>query len=83
MSEMIRHRSWLFAAAIVTVLFCVFPCSVHAYIDPGTGSYLFQVLLAVFLGALFVLKSWWMKVVIFFRDLFFRTKGRRSDNNQS
>jgi hypothetical protein len=29
----------------------------HAYVDPGTGSYLFQVLLAAFLGSLFTLKS--------------------------
>jgi hypothetical protein len=34
-----------------------------AYIDPGTGSYLIQVMMAVFLGSLFVLKSFWKRSV--------------------
>lgn len=29
------------------------------YVDPGTGSYLFQIALAGFLGALFTLRSFW------------------------
>ena len=32
-----------------------------AYIDPGTGSYIIQMLMAVFLGSLFVLKNFWKK----------------------
>ncbi len=31
----------------------------HAYIDPSTGSYLLQILLAGLLGALFTLKIFW------------------------
>ena len=31
----------------------------HAYIDPGTGSYVLQVLIASLLGAAFVVKATW------------------------
>jgi len=34
-----------------------------AYIDPGTGSYIIQVLMALFLGSLFILKNFWKKAV--------------------
>jgi hypothetical protein len=34
----------------------------HAYVDPGTGSYIFQVLIGVFLGMAVALKLWWRKL---------------------
>jgi hypothetical protein len=44
--------------------------SVFAYLDPGTGSMIFQILVAGFLSASFFLRSWarllryvlWMKI---------------------
>lgn len=46
-----------------TVLFCLaFSSFSLAYLDPGTGSYIFQLLLAGLLGALFLLKVYWKKV---------------------
>lgn len=47
---------------------------VFAYIDPGTGSYFFQVIVAVFLGGVLYLKVFWRKAVGFFRQLFSRKK---------
>ena len=35
---------------------------VHAYLDPGTGSYLFQIGLASLFGVLFALKTYWFQV---------------------
>ncbi|MCP4705541.1 MAG: hypothetical protein GY865_13155 [candidate division Zixibacteria bacterium] len=49
--------------------FC-FPRNAYAYLDPGTGSYLFQMLLAALLGGLFALKIFWRRIVDFFRKLF-------------
>ncbi len=37
-----------------------------AYIDPSTGSYIIQMLVAGLLGALFVLKTYWRNVKGFF-----------------
>ncbi len=44
------------------------------YIDPGTGSLIIQVLIAGFLGSLFLLKIFWSKVKAFFNSLFSRTR---------
>ena len=41
----------------------------HAYIDPATGSFLLQLLLASILGALFTIKLWFAAVKRFFRRL--------------
>ncbi len=37
-----------------------------AYLDPGSGSLLLQVLLALFLGAGFTIKLYWKKIKSFF-----------------
>jgi hypothetical protein len=38
----------------------------HAYLDPGTGSYILQILIAGLFGALFMLKVFWGRIVGFF-----------------
>ncbi|MBT3232561.1 MAG: hypothetical protein HN356_07075 [Calditrichaeota bacterium] len=43
-----------------------------AYLDPGTGSYIFQLIIAGALGAMFTLKIFWAKIKVFFGDLFNR-----------
>ena len=42
----------------------------HAYIDPSTGSYLLQILLAGLLGAAFAVKIYWRRVRAFFARVF-------------
>jgi hypothetical protein len=39
----------------------------HAYIDPGTGSYILQMTLAAFFGAFFVVKQYWARIRSFLR----------------
>ncbi|MDP3758754.1 MAG: hypothetical protein Q8Q86_03470 [Candidatus Daviesbacteria bacterium] len=41
------------------ILFALFPKSAHAYLDPGTGSYMLQILAAGVLATLFLFKGWW------------------------
>ncbi len=53
----------------------------HAYLDPGTGSFLLQLLIATLLGALFLLRGYFGKVVNFFRRLFTRS-GSKQDEQQ-
>ncbi len=38
----------------------------HAYIDPGTGSYMLQILIASLLGGAFLIKIYWKKLIAFF-----------------
>ena len=46
--------------------------SVQAYLDPGSGSFILQILLAALVGGLFIVKSYWKKIAEFFRKLFSR-----------
>ncbi len=46
----------------------------QAYLDPGSGSYFVQLLLASLMGGLFVLGIYRKKVTDFFRNLFSRNK---------
>lgn len=42
----------------------------YAYLDPGTGSYMFQVLLAMLLGAIFTLKAYWQRIKVWLSTMF-------------
>jgi hypothetical protein len=55
-------------------LLLLFPATARGYIDPGTGSYVLQLLIAGLLGALFALKVFWRKVVDFLKAPFGRRK---------
>ncbi len=41
-----------------------------AYLDPGSGSYLIQILIAALLGGGFAIKAFWKQISAFFRKLF-------------
>lgn len=41
-----------------------------AYLDPGIGSYYFQVLIAALVGGVFAIKTFWQKIKTFFSDTF-------------
>jgi hypothetical protein len=45
------------------------------YLDPGSGSFILQILIATLLGGLFVAKTFWRRIVEFFRSLFSRRGG--------
>ena len=47
-----------------------FPEKAHAYLDPGTGSYILQIIIGAFLAGLFAIKIFWNKVKNLFRNLF-------------
>ena len=55
---------------LVTVLYVAFPPPAYAYLDPGTGSYIFQLLLAGIVGLAFLIKVFWGRIKDFFAGLF-------------
>ena len=57
---------------MLVLVFFVVPRVCHAYLDWGTGSYLFQLAIAGLVGCLFILKTYWIRIMAFFRDLFSR-----------
>jgi hypothetical protein len=46
----------------------------YAYLDPGTGSYVLQIVIAGIVSALFTIKMFWRRLVDFFSNLF---KGKK------
>ena len=63
---------WILKFAVpVSLTFCfVLPSYAYAYLDPVTGSFVLQMLIAGFLGALLYLRLAWAKVKMFFANLF-------------
>ena len=55
----------------------LFPKVSHAYLDLGTGSFVLQIVLASAISVLFLMKGWWRKLTLFFRELFSRNKNKR------
>jgi hypothetical protein len=48
-------------------LLCLSPAEALAYIDPGTGSYVFQTLLAALFTAAILLRTFWARLTGLFR----------------
>lgn len=54
---------------MICLLLCLLACSTkaYAYLDPGTGSYLFQMILATFIAVFFGVKLYFNKIKHFFK----------------
>lgn len=52
----------------------------YAYLDPGTGSYIFQMLLGLMVGAVFAAKIYWQKLISFFSGIFSKKSDDDIDN---
>lgn len=48
---------------IWTILILYFARPANAYLDPGSGSYIFQLIIGILLGATFSLKIFWKKII--------------------
>jgi hypothetical protein len=62
----------LLAVAAVLVAAALSPSRACAYLDPGTGSYVVQVVIAALVGSGFALKIFWRRIADFFRRHFSR-----------
>jgi len=54
------------AVIIVVALTCLVPATALAYIDPGTGSFVLQGILAAVVGAGVAIKIYWRRITAFF-----------------
>ena len=64
---------------VLTILLAISlaaPPWAHAYIDPASGSIVFQVLIAGILGALLTMRRWWAIIFRMARALLARVVGR-------
>jgi hypothetical protein len=67
------HRGLRFTPVVLVLL--LGPVSARAYVDPGTGSYMLQLLLAGLFGAALTVKVYWRRLGTLFQGLFTR-RGR-------
>lgn len=58
----------------VVFLFISIPFDALAYLDPGTGSYIMQIIIAAAVGGAFAVKMFWLNLKIFFYNLFHKEK---------
>ena len=65
---MLKIFQQLVFSSAVTVIFL--PLVAFAYIDPGTGSFLIQILAAAIFGASFAFRFIWKRIFVFFKRIF-------------
>ena len=63
------------ALAVTAVFSLVFARDAYAYLDPGTGSYIFQLVIGMGLAGGFLVKTYWRQLLRFFS----RGNGRGED----
>ena len=54
--------------------------STRPYLDPGSGSFILQILIATLVGSLFLIKVYWKKLKAFFKKTF--SKGQNEEQEQ-
>jgi hypothetical protein len=54
----------------ILVFLSIVTLPLYAYIDPGTGSYIVQMLIAGFVAMGFLAKIFWKRIIAFFLNLF-------------
>jgi hypothetical protein len=55
---------------LVAASILFFPHYAYSYIDPGTGSYIIQIVIAAFVAVSFMVKIYWLKIKGFIGRLF-------------
>ena len=63
---------------IIFVFVSLLTRNAYAYIDPGTGSYIVQIILGAVVGGLYAIKLFWKNIAAFLKGLFIR-KNKISD----
>lgn len=63
----------------ILALFLLFPKQAYAYLDPGNGSYFFQLLIAGFLGGSFFIKSAFGKIRNMFKSKIKKGKDKNDE----
>ena len=64
-------------ATIITLTLIFVLCfPAYAYLDPGTGSYFIQIIIATLLGAMYAIKHYWYKIKLFCINIFSKFKKR-------
>jgi hypothetical protein len=64
---------------IFSLVFLAFPTHAHAYLDPGSGSYLIQIVIASVAGAGLIIKSQWENIKNFINKKKVKTEKKNEE----
>ena len=77
-----KYLTCLIKTPVVPVFFYfTFPETLDAYLDPGTGSIILQVVIGAAVGGLFAVGLFWHRVKTFFKNLFSRGEKHEKDKD--
>lgn len=68
--------------ALALAVLALSPTPAMAYLDPGTGSFILQMLIAGFLGAILYVRLAWDRTRLFFTRLFSSLSSRTNSSNE-
>jgi hypothetical protein len=61
------------------LFFLIFPKKVYAYLDPGSGSFIFQLFMGFLLGGLVAIRIYWKKIKNFCQKFFSKGRDEKKD----
>ena len=67
-------RKYIFVLTLIFIVQHLLSKNAFAYLDPGTGSYIFQIFIATIVAGLFAIKMFWRKIKGFFLNYLFKKK---------
>lgn len=76
------HLKMMFIVFGLFTLILISPQTVYAYLDPGTGSYILQIILAVLVALAFTIKTYWIKVRTFLLNIFPKISREGKDDDE-
>lgn len=56
-------------ALLILFVLLVLPATARAYLDPGTGSMMLQIVIGTVLAVTYTIKVYWRRITQFFRNL--------------
>lgn len=71
------------ALVVLALFYLIFPRKAYAYLDPGTGSYILQLIAATLFMGLYAVKLFWNNVKIFFKNLFSKGKEHEKEHEKA
>ncbi len=66
---------FLILSALIIYCYVLFPGEAYAYLDPGSMSYVLQIVIAALIGGLLAIRMFWSRIKLFLTKLFFKKKG--------
>ena len=66
--------------SLTVVVLLVLASEARAYVDPGTGSYVLQIVIAGLVASAFAIKTFWLNIVAFFGGIFGKRPAKRRDD---